>query len=610
MTKFTLEGLKPFKDYKVCSLEWTFESGAYDIEDWKLCFSFNKVRFQSNLTNKIEGHGFNELLMAISELSSLYKDDYKFFIYVKNLRGFERIGENFLMWDGECFLSDDMAPFYLNCSDLPKAEFRNWDNFFDKIEDGMEFLDALLKVYNEFRKGAGFHKAFRYNITRELWKSLQNGYGMSKEQKEEAKQNSRVSFTSLDLIPTEEEFWVLKEANHAGLLYINPDMAGVTIEDNLKSFDISSSHIGFMARKPYPYKKSKQLKNITDFPELDKNECWIGKFILKDIEPRTELEIDLTKFGFMKSSRGNYVEFIFTNIDWAWFTKLYRFELIEISFFQSYTQRPLDFYMKWKLGKLYTEKSNAEKGTLEKDVFKLACEIPYGHSIKTPFYRFETVYIKDKNQFGKKFIKKDQLKFEDIYKKIKNNGVPYQWGIWTVSYSVYELITLIMDIGKENVVYCDTDSIKFLDDGAGIGDLAIEIRNADIQEEKDNFLPKDLGIWKFEHNIETFKAIGGKWYLSRIDGELDVKCAGANKDTVLQYLNDSAWPFANFNDPTNMPCACFKTITYPSNDRTFIITNTGEMCDQLKKEFEFVNEKLTAENRNYYRQHSWGTFLT
>lgn len=613
MRKFSAEGLKQFEGYRICSLEWNFLSGAYDILNWTLYFSLSKIRYDGALTDRIEGSGFYDLIETLTKLSSDRKDDFKFFIYVRNLKGFERVGENFLMWDGQCFVSDELKPFVLNANKLPKVEFRNWDFFFDEIEDGMDFLDALLKVYSEFRRGATFTKAFRFTLSKELWMSIKSGFELTPQEQKDLQKV--LGCKTDDLLPRDrDEFDVLKRANHAGLLGINPDYVKTTVVGNLGSYDISSSHIGFMARKDYPLKQTgSYIKNakleVLDYLK-EKDYAWIGIFLIRNIKPKTDLVIDLTKFGFIYNKKDERSSFVFTNVDWTWFPKLFDFEFIGIPYIFPYVQGKLPKLFRKNLGNLYKAKEECKKGSFERDIHKFMCEVPYGHSIKTPYHRYETLYIKEQNTFGKKAIIEHEVSFEQIKKKVKANGLPYQWGIWTVSYSVAELVSLLMDMEPQNALYWDTDGIKFKFDDEGLVQMAFDVRNEEIQSEKEDWLPEKLGQWKFEGNLTKFKAIGGKWYVFEKNGEYDCACAGANKDVILEWLGNDPMAFELFHEATNMGCDCFRTINYPSDKRTFYIYDSCSMNAELKHEFINFTEKITGKSRAYYRQHSWGTFLT
>lgn len=93
------------------------------------------------------------------------------------------------------------------------------------------------------------------------------------------------------------------------------------------------------------------------------------------------------------------------------------------------------------------------------------------------------------------------------------------WGIYTTAYGRKKLFDKIKEIGVENALYCDTDSVIYK--GAYINDDT-----------------KILGGWKTEHKGVTVKIIGEKKYCLVDGGYIDVKLAGFNK----KFIRDEITP--------------------------------------------------------------------
>ena len=115
------------------------------------------------------------------------------------------------------------------------------------------------------------------------------------------------------------------------------------------------------------------------------------------------------------------------------------------------------------------------------------------------------------------------------------------FGLWIVSYSRLEFFDIVDKIGINNVVYGDTDSVKFF------GDEGIEVikeHNAEIEKithsiEMRRNMPKleKIGRWLNEGDIDAIKTIGIKWYATLKDGEVDVKASGADPQAIKAYLD-------------------------------------------------------------------------
>lgn len=123
---------------------------------------------------------------------------------------------------------------------------------------------------------------------------------------------------------------------------------------------------------------------------------------------------------------------------------------------------------------------------------------------------------------------KESVDIEDGLNKYVNGAnlfLAYQWGVWVTAWARWELLHTVSDIG-DDVVYCDTDSIKCL----GHHDDIIAKHNERIKRENSKlshyynipdeyFNPKTikgktktLGIWDKEESLKFFKTLGAKRY--------------------------------------------------------------------------------------------------
>ena len=214
------------------------------------------------------------------------------------------------------------------------------------------------------------------------------------------------------------------------------------------------------------------------------------------------------------------------------------------------------------LDELYRLKDIQKKGTYAKEIFKFRAELPFGQAIKRVEYDTKTVYDKDNNFFT--VVEEKELDFEKIQDKLKKRGIPFQYGIWTVSYSRLELIDMILRIGVDKVIYADTDCVKFIGEE---GIQVIEEHNKEIEEEFKaiekkrllEFHPK-MGKWLNEGDLVGFKAIAIKWYLTLdFNDKYDVKCAGADPTALFEWLTKQNSPFDAFGRRMKAP-NIFKSI--------------------------------------------------
>lgn len=68
------------------------------------------------------------------------------------------------------------------------------------------------------------------------------------------------------------------------------------------------------------------------------------------------------------------------------------------------------------------------------------------------------------------------------YYNSRNNFLPYQWGVWTTAHARHELIELVELCGYDNFLYCDTDSIFYLDP---TGEVSARIENWNKEKESE-----------------------------------------------------------------------------------------------------------------------------
>lgn len=517
------------------ALNFEIVNGSKDIGKWKL--------YLSKFDSVIEDCGMEALVSALDQLDKELVN----VIYVKNLHFFEFIGEHWFDWTNcEFFatLKDNTQRFfYLKLTDT--IELREWNNFFKDVEEPKDFIDRLNWCRKNFKAGKKNMLSlnyFKFTLPAVLWDDIAYEHYLHHTQWSD-------DFRKELLPQSEDELELYSRIYKASYFFANPKFVDKVVE-NVFSYDISSSHIGFISRKLYPVSRFECITNddITFDIIESKNKAWIGTFIFVNLRPACDLPIDLSCFGKMISD--NEWKLTLTNVHYEVFKKLFYFEdLIPISFFCS-NQQTLRKNIIKMVSDLYDDKQYFKKSDAPpfvKNIFKLRAELPFGQSIKNPCYGVELELID--NTFIASYKKEN---FEQIQKRLLNrNTLPLQVGIWTAAYSWAEEVQMILDIGIDNVVYGDTDCVKFIgEDGVKV----VEQHNKRIQAEKDLIkrnkhitLDEFLGIWKFEGKLDKFKSLGIKWYLTDLDNKIEATACGADKVVLESYLKEQDKPFAAFN---------------------------------------------------------------
>lgn len=477
-------------------------------------------------------------------------------VFVKNLKAFVYLLHNHMSFkDVEFFGNDDKDFFYFKISE--EIEFRNWDRFEPNTNSGADFIKRL-SCMRDFFKGEnvnrlGLEKHFRTTKAHDMWEDIKYRYYL----KSQWNQNYVKS-----LLPqTIEEYELMFNLNRASFYYTNSDYFNKIVA-GIKSYDISSSHIGFMSREKFPSSSFKKVESNFQSVIKDEKKGWMGCFCFDDLKYKVDLPINkgfwiervCDEAGIATNSYCVYL----TNIDIKWFKQIFSWSKVYV--WELYECR-MDFLPKEYINmidSLYQNKNAQKKGTFGKEICKFRAELPFGQSIKKVEYDGELKYNEKLDCF--EIIDTKPLDIDEIRKKLIRRGIPVQVGLWTVAYSRLELVNIILKIGIENIVYADTDCVKFIGDK---GEAILKERNKEIdqkiKENKSNCyqLNEKLGRWEKE-DVCAIKVIGVKWYMT-IDSKdnYDVKCAGANKDNLLEWIKDKG--FYGFNRRMKCP-KLFKTV--------------------------------------------------
>lgn len=536
---------------------------------------------------KVNGKGMSEFLETLSQLNQ----DLVNIVYVKNLNLFEVIGECYFSYSDNFMAAvKDRQINFFNLDLMGFVSLVNWDNYFSDIENCEEFLRRLNLSRQNF-KGNNKNKLSlksHYRITKasDQWFDIVEKFYL--------KGSWANNFRSSLLPKSEEELDLYLRVNKASFYFTNPAFINKTLE-NVRGYDISSSHLGFILRKRYPSTEALKVEGNEVFKILDKDwYAWIGEFEFIGLKEKVKLPIDLRKFGYLNEN-DNWV-LILTNAHWSAFKRLFSCEQVIPRNFFRFENKELQRNYAKMANTLYEEKEHYKKSSdpYVSSIFKFRTELPFGQSIKNPVWHWIVYRDEEKNEFIRE--RAEDPTFEDMISRVKKSALPLQIGIWTAAYSWAEEVNMILDLGPENVVYGDTDCVKFINKEELVN--IIEEHNKEIDREvkvisnKRNMLetsPK-IGRWKDEGIFTQFKAIGVKWYLFNSNKGLEVKAAGADNQILISWLKEQDNPFEVFTKEMCVP-KLFKNVRIDRENKTVHISYNNYMGDQLVRE---LNEKTNG----------------
>ena len=344
---------------------------------------------------------------------------------------------------------------------------------------------------------------------------------------------------------TVDQYNLLRQSFMGGVTICSYEFSGVTVRGDLGHVDFTSS---YPARQMLDY-----------FP--------IGKFDpYGDVESREELQVLLDTYcccflltmenvrvkagvtaPFIPSSKcvelinplrlnGKVVKadrlaIVVTEIDFQIFREQYDASNISIDLMQIAQRGPLPDWFKTKVMQYFRAKCELKHSDpLLYMASKAKLNSMYGMSATAPVrpdYEVDAeLCLVNKPVDTEKAL----AKFYRSY----NSFLPYQWGVWTTAHArkaLYDLITLI---GYERFLYCDTDSVFYLN--APEVQERIDAYNRRITERAQQagaiVGDKVLGKAEQEPALSAFRGLHAKCYAMIEEGALKVTIAGIPKSSI------------------------------------------------------------------------------
>ena len=360
-----------------------------------------------------------------------------------------------------------------------------------------------------------------------------------------------------------EEYKQLKRAFQGGFTHAAYLYSTYTV-DNVSHVDFSSS---------YPYVLLSELFPMSTFEDVD-----ITKLSQNDLEhylktyaclfdckiyglkPKFEYESYLPsykcflKVGVVENNGRVYsahmIATTLTEVDMQIINFAYTYDRIEISNFKIARKGYLPIEIIKSIIELYQKKTTL-KGVKGKEneylVSKGLLNSVYGMMV-TDIVRELITYTN--NEWGIEVGDADEQL--NKYNDSRRRFLYYPWGVWCTAYARRNLWYGIAKIG-ENYIYSDTDSIFYFSDQEN--ERFIESYNQICEKKlrrmcdhyglsyENELLPKTIkgkvkpiGVFDREPDIQKFKTLGAKRYMTYIDGELSITVSGVNKKTAIPWL--------------------------------------------------------------------------
>ncbi len=306
----------------------------------------------------------------------------------------------------------------------------------------------------------------------------------------------------------------LRQSYKGGFVYLNPKFKNKTLF-NVLSYDINSLYPFVMYDSALPYGDPHYFKGEYKF---DKSKplyicCIRADFELKKgymptIQLKNSFRFNPT--DYISSSNGEPVQMTMTSVDFELFKEHYNINEIEFICgwkFKSVTglfKEYIDFWNNIKMN---------STGAM-RQLAKLMLNSLYG-KFGTNDRKCQSIPYFDKSTGLVNFRRGEETIEKPIYTALAS---------FVTAYARQKTITSAQLIGLDNFVYADTDSLKIVNLTEEEVGKIIEVHS------------KELGKWKFEGHAEKGKFLRAKTYITEINNELQITCAGM-PDRVKTNVN-------------------------------------------------------------------------
>ena len=373
--------------------------------------------------------------------------------------------------------------------------------------------------------------------------------------------NNRKIFEKIAL--NQEVYELLRDCFRGGNTASNRYHTNVIL-DNVSSYDMTSAYPYVMLSEKYPMSKFIYY-DLESFKELDyynKRYCTIGYYYFSNIKLKNNISIpyipiskcltvvkdeDLIVYnGRLISSSG--IKIALTNIDYEIIKNQYDFDYDDLRVENFYFARKgfLPKELRETIIEYYELKTQL-KGINDKEYeymkSKNKLNSLYG-MIVTNIQRKEILFDSEKDEvfsYGEKGL------LEDYYNS-RNNFLSYQWGVFVTAYCRRNLQLALDGIGLD-VVYCDTDSVKYLNNHDEVFNK-INYNMLKYCEEHDilNYAQRDnikyyLGVYDFEGIYQKFKTLGAKKYAFLKNDTYGITVSGLSKIKGAKELEKNGLEF-------------------------------------------------------------------
>ena len=358
-----------------------------------------------------------------------------------------------------------------------------------------------------------------------------------------------------DMQPNYQEYQLLRDCFRGGNTHANRYYSGKIVDSKMihariLSSDRSSSYPDVLMNCKFPMNRWKRgeatlenLKNLiangyavmfrAEFTDLRlKNEHWPVPYLSTD---KCQAAAVLVDNGRILSA--SICQTALTDVDFRIVLYEYRFSDMSISelYFTEYDYLPKP--MRAVISEYYRQKTSLKGSTdpfnkLLYDKSKAVLNGLYGMMAQDPVKQ-DIIWT------GSVFIEADDDPETKLLKHNRNAFINYAWGVWCTAWARYRLEQGIIIAGPEDFLYCDTDSVKYVDHGQSWEKFNDQARAASEASGACAYDSKNIlhymGVYEPDGEYLRFSTLGSKRYAYEdMSGDLHITISGVSKKAAAE----------------------------------------------------------------------------
>lgn len=358
-----------------------------------------------------------------------------------------------------------------------------------------------------------------------------------------------------EMQPDYEQYLLLKDCFRGGNTHANRYYSGKIIDSDLihariLSADRSSSYPDVLMNCKYPMEKwrrgqasTENLRNLIQNGYAVMFRAEFTDILLKDPHWAVPyLSTDKCQAAGVLADNGRILsaaicKTALTDVDFRILLYEYAFTDIQITelYFTEYDYLPKP--MRAVIASYYEQKTALKGKTdpfdkLMYDKSKNILNGLYGMCAQDPVQ--ETIIWT-----GSEFIQAEEDPAQILAKHSKRTFLNYAWGVWCTAWARYRLEQGIIIAGAQDFIYCDTDSVKYVDHGQSwekFNDLARAASEASGACAYDsNQELHYMGVYEPDGEYKRFSTLGSKRYAYEdMSGDLHITISGVSKKAAAE----------------------------------------------------------------------------